>query len=403
MSSTVEATYSSPYPALIDLEALLAPVPGEKAAGESLRYSGVYDEIREARRADERLEQGDWKREFKLADWLLVERLATDALTHRSKDLQVCAWLSEALVKLYGMLGLRDGLRALRGLHERYWDNFYPTMEEGDLEARANTLASADRWLSMALRELPLTKNNLGENYSFYQWEAAKRYDIPENLEQLSAGDAMRIQQLKELAAQEGMITGEDWRKAKNATSRDFYEEINALLHECALEFSALDGVVDEKFGSLSPGLSTLKNTLEEMRFLVERIVKEKRISHPDAVPPVSAPVETRGANQRASASVNILAQPHIAKESAMNGTTGEHIQTREMAFARLAEIADFFQATEPHSPVSYLVQRAVRWGQMPLEMWLAEVIKDGGVLGELRETLGLKRPAGEPSNEGDG
>ena len=42
--------------------------------------------------------------------------------------------------------------------------------------------------------------------------------------------------------------------------------------------------------------------------------------------------------------------------------------------------------------PVSYLVQRAVSWGHMPLDTWLAEVIKDGGVLDNLRETLGIKK-----------
>jgi type VI secretion system protein ImpA len=53
--------------------------------------------------------------------------------------------------------------------------------------------------------------------------------------------------------------------------------------------------------------------------------------------------------------------------------------------------VADYFRRTEPHSPVSYLVQRAVRWGEMPLEAWLQNVIHDEGVLEQLRETLGLK------------
>ena len=58
----------------------------------------------------------------------------------------------------------------------------------------------------------------------------------------------------------------------------------------------------------------------------------------------------------------------------------------------RLATIAQFFQRTEPHSPVAYLVQRAVRWGEMPLENWLDEVIPDPNVLNALRETLGLPK-----------
>ena len=59
-------------------------------------------------------------------------------------------------------------------------------------------------------------------------------------------------------------------------------------------------------------------------------------------------------------------------------------------AIRRLLAISDFFRRTEPHSPVSYLVQRAARWGEMPLDEWLQEVIKNESVLGEVRETLGL-------------
>lgn len=65
--------------------------------------------------------------------------------------------------------------------------------------------------------------------------------------------------------------------------------------------------------------------------------------------------------------------------------------QDRSDALNRLAAVADFFRQTEPHSPVSYLVQRAVQWGQMPLEDWLRDVISDDAVLTRVRETLGLK------------
>ena len=65
-----------------------------------------------------------------------------------------------------------------------------------------------------------------------------------------------------------------------------------------------------------------------------------------------------------------------------------------------LSQVAEFFRKTEPHSPVSYLVQRAVKWGQMPLDVWLQDVIKDGGVLDGLRETLGLNTPSGGGGSE---
>ena len=83
--------------------------------------------------------------------------------------------------------------------------------------------------------------------------------------------------------------------------------------------------------------------------------------------------------------------------ESANFGSSTGPIKTRQEGFRRLVEVSEYFRRTEPHSPVSYLVERAVKWGRMPLEAWLEDVIKEVGVLDNLRETLGLK-----PSSNGN-
>ncbi len=66
-------------------------------------------------------------------------------------------------------------------------------------------------------------------------------------------------------------------------------------------------------------------------------------------------------------------------------------ITNRKVAFERLKEVADYLRKTEPHSPVSYLVNRAVKWGDMPLESVLAELVKNTDVRKQIMETLGLK------------
>src|ERR1051326_8846028 len=57
------ATASISSAPVIDVDALLTPIPGDNPAGENLQYSGIYDEIREARRADDNLTKGDWEHE----------------------------------------------------------------------------------------------------------------------------------------------------------------------------------------------------------------------------------------------------------------------------------------------------------------------------------------------------
>jgi type VI secretion system protein ImpA len=64
----------------------------------------------------------------------------------------------------------------------------------------------------------------------------------------------------------------------------------------------------------------------------------------------------------------------------------------RAEALRRLAEIAEYFRRTEPHSPVSFLVQRAVKWGNMSLDQWLDEVLKDQDALRLMRDLLGIPK-----------
>ncbi len=348
----------SSSPEVIDIEALLSPIAGENPAGESLQYSGVHDQIREARRSEDPLAQGDWQREIKGADWQEVVRLSTEALTERSKDLQISAWLAEAIVRTSGFPGLRDGLKLVRGMQERFWENLYPEIEDGDLEARANAIALLDRQSAMAIQEVPVTRSPA---YSFLQWESVK-----------ASGTAPAADGSPG-ASPEGQITLEDFVKARGATRRAFYEQLLGVLNECWSEFEALDRVMDEKFGRQTPGMGELKKSLDRLRDWADKTTKEKRLEEPEAG--VSGP-EDGGAGEAAS------------------GPAGA-VRGRQDALRRLAEVADYFRRTEPHSPVSYLVQRAIAWGQMPLEVWLGDVIKDGPLLESLRETLGLKETAG--------
>src|SRR5215207_2339582 len=158
MSAVAQATSPASPAAVIEVEVLLAPVAGENPAGESLQYAGLYDEVRKERRADEDLAQGEWKKSnTKSADWGAVFRLTTEALAGRTKDLQVGAWLAEALVQLHGFTGLRDGLRLVRGLHEQFWEHVYPEVDEDGLEGRANSLAWLSGQLARTVKGVPIT------------------------------------------------------------------------------------------------------------------------------------------------------------------------------------------------------------------------------------------------------
>jgi type VI secretion system protein ImpA len=358
-------------PPVVDLDVLLQPISDENPAGESLRYSGLYDEIAEARRADDTLNRGDWQEELKVADYRRVIDLAVPALASQSKDLQVAAWLSESLVKQHGFPGLRDSLKLLAGLQENFWDTLHPEIEEGDQEGRANAIEWVDTQTTFALRQIPITA---GDGYGYIDWEDSKRFDFPEDIDSLDDDARQRWYDLRTQAVNERRTTGEMWRKAKAATRRQFCEEANYALVECLEAFNDLNRVIEEKFErNQMPGLSNMKKALDDVHTQVKKLLEEKRIEEPD---PADEDETAEGGEGMTTGSGAGLA-------------TGA-VQNRRDALRRLGEIAAFFQRTEPHSPVAYLVQRAVKWGNMPLEGWLQDVIKDEGVLDSLRQTLGL-------------
>ncbi len=366
---------------LLDLDRLLAPISSDRPSGESLQYSGLFDEVREARRADDVLEQGDWKRELKVADWDETVALATDALLSKTKDLQVAAWLGEGLTMLHGFAGCRDGLKVMKSLHADFWDTCFPEIDEGDMEGRANVLAFFDRQVALALRRAPLTRAP-GMNFSWLEWSESRPFDITDSGGQLDSDAQARLAELKRQAAEENKTSGEDFRKAKSGTPKVFYEDASKALAQCWDEYQGLDRVMDEKFGRQTPGLSELKLAIEEVRRLVDGILKEKRALEPDLTTGTDGAAEADGGEGAAGGVYRVA------------GPSGP-IRGRSEALVRLGEVAEFFRQTEPHSPVSYLVQRAITWGQMPLESWLRDVIKDTNVLDQVKEVLGI-RPESE-------
>jgi type VI secretion system protein ImpA len=363
-------------PAVINLETLLTPISEDKPSGEYLRYSGLYDEIYEARRSDKDVPQGDWQTEVKMSDFRKVISLAVPALERDTKDLQIAAWLTEALVKEHGILGLRDSLKLMSGLQEVFWETLHPEIDEGDMEGRANAVAWMEEQLSYAIRQSPITSYS---RYSYNDFEDSKRFDIPDNIETLDSADQQKYNELRAQAEKENRVTANKWRAEMAQTRRAFCEEVSFLFDECWIAYNEINRVIEEKFDrNQAPGMNNLKKSLDDVQTLVKKILDDKRAEEPDEAAEEAADETAEGAEGGATV--------RTAGVATANGA----IQNRQDALKRLADIATYFQKNEPHSPISYLINRAIKWGNMPLENWLQDVIKDETVNFNIRQTLGF-------------
>ncbi len=349
-----------------------------------MRYSGLYDEINEARRADDDVAQGAWKTELKVADFRKVIELAEPALIKDTKDLQIAVWFSEALVKENGFAGLRDSLKMVGGLQDKFWDTMFPEVDEGDEEGRANAISWMDTQTAFAIKEFAITQ---GDAYNFFNYEDSKRFDFPDNIDVLPAADQERFQKLRVQADEEKRVTGELWRKSNALSRRAFYEEIALTIEECWTEYTELNRVIEEKFDrNQAPGLNDLKKSLDEIQTIVNKLLEEKRAEEPDEI----EEVEEIGEDGE------VISTSGTAGVSTVSGA----IQNRKDALKRLSDLAVFFSKTEPHSPISHLIRRAVTWGEMPFEQLIMDVIKDESVISELRQTLGFNTSLSVDSEE---
>jgi type VI secretion system protein ImpA len=288
----------------IDIDAILAPIPGDNPAGENLRYAPVYDEIKEARRADDPLDRGDWDREIKTSDWDKVIALSLEALTESTKDLQIAAWLAEALTRTEGFEGLIAGLKILTGFLSNFWDTVYPEIDEDDLDYRIGPLEFLNNNLWFPIKEVPVTDRGVTSGYSWLQWQESRQVGYEKDALNQNGGvdDSKKAARDEKIA--EGKLPAEDFDGAVALSSKAFYVGLEGALASCVEEFKIFDQTVDEKFGNQAPRLSELKQSIQDCDLLISRILKKKREIEPDTEPEPGPEAESEAQAEGASEAV---------------------------------------------------------------------------------------------------
>src|SRR5262249_23079279 len=124
-------------------------------------------------------------------------------------------------------------------------------------------------------------------------------------------------------------------------------------------------------YGTQNPGLAKLLAMLESIASVVAPYVSEavESTMPDDLVAPL-----TNG-----SSAENQTVEVFVPRNS---------IQSRNEAYRCLAEVAEFLSRTEPHSPVPYLLRRAIVWGSMELDQLLPELLSNEGALRDVSNLL---------------
>lgn len=349
-------------------QAYLSPISREMPSGRSLRYDPVYDQITLARKQEDvSLPQGVWKREFKYADWPAVHKLCADVLKTKSKDLQVAAWLAEAWLHERGIRGFAEGVQLMHTLSEKFWDSIHPVIDADGADYRLSPIHWLNEKISeqMNLYAISDPDKDTLSHYSFAEYDYLQNHGG----KPFSKSDKNTSKEM----------TFEALQASIKATANYFYE----ILYKDALDTIAIiegyEAFLTQKLPAEAVSLYQLRTSLGKFRDCMLSVLKERDLL----------------AGQPKTIQLQAEEKPEvlIMKEESTQinkPKTGGYLDSREQAYAMLAEIAEYLQSIEPHSPTPYLLKKAITWGNMPLSSLLQEFIQNNMDFAQLQRWLGI-------------
>jgi len=377
------------WPEGFDLAALVAPIPGEMRAGQDLREDkspeSLYFRLRDARREASAAERAadapkddsdprpvDAAPVSPILQWRIVRELATEALSLHSKDLEIAAWLTEALLRDAGLSGLTSGFRLLAELVENYWDDLFPQPDEEGIATRVAPVAALNGVGREGTLILPLRKIVLYErpqdSSPLYFWQYELSADIA------ASGNAEQRQERYEARRLPPFEAIENEAPLVHPRLAELRRDVGAA----AEAWQKLGRVFDDRAGADGPPTSGIRDVLEKIRFAADRLAApDQNVSEVN-----TPPAETSA--------------PGTSPEKTDGAPAATGLASREEALRALAQIADYFRRTEPLSPISYTLQEAVRRGRMTWPELLEEIVPDPMSRSAILSNLGIRPPPSE-------
>ena len=254
-----------------DLDALLAPIAEDAAAGTDLREDAspqsLYYRLRDARaeaRAAERAMESDDEAASVPPQWRTIRQLGIEAIAQNSKDLEVASWLTEALLRCDGLAGFIAGVRLMHGLVDTFWDDLFPLPDADGIATRVGPLAglngiSGDGTLSQPLRRLPLFLRTDGAEMELWQFQ--------QSAELAAIVDPERRQQ--RIAA--GVTPFDTAEAEARAAGAAHFTALHEQAKTAAEAWRSLGTALDARAGADAPPTSRVQELLEQLAGIAAR------------------------------------------------------------------------------------------------------------------------------------
>lgn len=306
---------------------LLNEISSDKPCGDHLEYDPAYLDL--AKNIEGKPEDPLTGEKAQPPVWRDVQKDAT-ALLLRTKDLQVVLYLLRALIPLEGVVGLRDGLKLLDGLLEKYWECIHPVLDPDDNldpTSRVNIIEELSNF-DVVLRPLNLA--------ALVDSKAAGRFCLRD------------IQLATDKIDLPAGSTKPDINIIK-AAFMDVPVEVlrgtDQAIKESSVILEHLDSFVNEKVGiGNGPDLSAIKSLLKEIRVVFDQFASDLLAK--------DASQEMDGGDVTGEQASSTSPSP---RQQAGVGV----ITSRHDVLKTLDLICKYYAEHEPSSPVPIFLERA--------------------------------------------
>ena len=361
---------------------LIAPIDGSHhGVGEDLMFDPRIDAIVAARQEDDPLlAQGNWVTELKVADWGFVKNQCAELLSDTSKDMKLALWYVDALSHTDHLVGISQGLSLLQALNDEYWLTMYPPLdgEEDSMDIRAGLLSWFVKALTDDIKQLSLADTKL-ESYDYNYYLTARDHD--------------KQRQQNPDSETSNQLTLSDYNHAIKNSSEAWQKALMSNLNKVTEQWQDLTDQLNDLMGMDAPVFAPVTDLLVALTQHLRPLIPEYAdTTNSISQEGVADTVGSEGDNESTMLDGNkSLASTKNVILTDFNPSNRDHQSNRRQALKLLAQIQEYFATNEPHSPVTFLLGRAIDWADMPLDQWLAHIIKNEDQLSMISDMVGIQ------------
>jgi len=264
-------------------------------------------------------------------NWQALHDQANDILENHSIDVEACSWLVEAELRLNGIDGFITAWERVHKLIESQWPNVFPSPSDSETPHPFESLSSLN-----------------GEERDGTLIPALKNLPIsdPEN----------------EPVVLFWQYQDKQNDPAINLTQTAFYQTQLKKIEIAKTTFENLIKLLKRLDEKNAPSSQNIIKALQDYQQVLQDILQRRG---PQKIP--------------------------TTEKMKAHSISKTDLTSRQLALQKIIEIADYFETHEPHSPLSALLKRCARWGELSLNELLSEMIRDQNARQTVCNLIGIE------------